>query len=170
MNNLTLDSEKVIKEYSPRHIANKLFDLTDDALEHYLSAEEYENYYDADFTDKDQLEKWLCKLIIKKERIYNEGYELYKTSLRQIIESNRAIPINAYLPGIEEIEILNDQRIAYKEFLLNLWSYLFDEDYVAINGLTYIERIDEEFVNFPHLPEKWKTPKYREDQVNRLLL
>ena len=41
MNNLTLDSEKVIKEYSPRHIANKLFDLTDDALEHYLSAEEY---------------------------------------------------------------------------------------------------------------------------------
>ena len=116
MNNLTLDSEKVIKEYSPRHIANKLFDLTDDALEHYLSAEEYENYYDADFTDKDQLEKWLCKLIIKKERIYNEGYELYKTSLRQIIESNRAIPINAHLPGIEKIEILNEQRIAYSQF------------------------------------------------------
>jgi len=36
---------------------------------------------------------------------------------------------------------------------------LFDEDYVAIDGLTYIERIDEEFVNFPHMPELWKSPR-----------
>lgn len=38
----------------------------------------------------------------------------------------------------------------------------FDEDYVAIDGLTYIERVDDEFVNFPHMPELWVTPKYKE--------
>ena len=163
MINSTDNSEKKTREYSPYHIANKLFNFTEDPLEHYLSEQEYEDYDNADFRDKEQLEKWLHRLLTKEDRIYNKGYELYKTSLRQIIESNGVIPMDTYLPGIDHNEEVEDYNKAYKEFLLYLWSYLFDEDYVAIDGLTYIERVDEEFVNFPHMPELWKTPRYKEN-------
>lgn len=156
------NKENIVLEYSPYHVANLLFALTDDSLEHHLK-EEYEDYYDADFKDEEQLLKWLNRLLYKIDKETNQGYELYKTNLRKIIHSNETVPIDIYLPGIEDIEKMDDWRIAYNEFLLNLWSYLFDEDYVAIDGLTYIERIDEEFVNFPHMPELWKTPRYKGD-------
>ena len=151
------NKETVALEYSPYHVANLLFALTDDSLEHHLK-EEYEDYYDADFKDEEQLSKWLHRLLYKIDKETNQGYELYKTSLRKIIYSNESVPIDIYLPGIEEVD---NWYVAYNKFLLNLWSYLFDEDYVAIDGLTYIERIDEEFVNFPHMPELWKTPRYK---------
>ncbi len=151
------NKETIVLEYSPYHVANLLFALTDDSLEHHLK-EEYEDYYDADFKDQEQLLKWLNRLLYKIDKETNQGYELYKTSLRKIIYSNETVPIDIYLPGIEEVD---DWHVAYNKFLLNLWSYLFDEDYVALDGLTYIERIDEEFVNFPHMPELWKTPRYK---------
>ncbi|MGP4733954.1 MULTISPECIES: hypothetical protein [unclassified Psychrobacter] len=151
------NKETIVLEYSPYHVANLLFALTDDSLEHHLK-EEYEDYYDADFKDQEQLLKWLNRLLYKIDKETNQGYKLYKTSLRKIIHSNETVPIDIYLPGIEEVD---DWYVAYNKFLLNLWSYLFDEDYVAIDGLTYIERIDEEFVNFPHMPELWKTPRYK---------
>lgn len=151
------NKETIVLEYSPYHVANLLFALTDDSLENHLK-DEYEDYYDADFKDEEQLSKWLHKLLYKIDKERNQGYELYKTSLRKIIHSNETVPIDIYLPGIEEVD---DWHVTYNKFLLNLWSYLFDEDYVAIDGLTYIERIDEEFVNFPHMPELWKTPRYK---------
>ena len=151
------NKENIVLEYSPYHVSNLLFALTDDSLEHHLK-EEYEDYYDADFKDEEQLLKWLNRLLYKIDKETNQGYKLYKTSLRKIIHSNETVPIDIYLPGIEEAD---DWYVAYNKFLLNLWSYLFDEDYVAIDGLTYIERIDEEFVNFPHMPELWKTPRYK---------
>lgn len=151
------DKENIFLEYSPYHVSNLLFALTDGSLEHHLK-EEYEDYYDADFKDEEQLSKWLHRLLYKIDKETNQGYELYKTSLRKIIHSNETVPIDIYLPGIEEVD---DWYIVYNRFLLNLWSYLFDEDYVAIDGLKYIERIDEEFVNFPHMPELWKTPRYK---------
>lgn len=161
MISLKNNKENIISEYSPYHISSLLFDLTDDALEHYLSEKEYEDYYNADFKDEEQLSKWLHKLLYRIDKDTNQGYELYKTSLRKIINSKETIPIDIYLPGIEDIEKMDDWRIAYNKFLLNLWSYLFDEDYVAIDGLKYIERVDEDFVNFPHMPERWGTPKYK---------
>lgn len=151
------NKENIVLEYSPYHVSNLLFALTDASLEHHLK-EEYEDYYGADFKDEEQLLKWLNRLLYKIDKETNQGYKLYKTSLRKIIHSNETVPIDIYLPGIEEVD---DWYVAYNKFLLNLWSYLFDEDYVAIDGLTYIERIDEEFVNFPHMPELWKTPRYK---------
>lgn len=151
------NKENIVLEYSPYHVSNLLFALTDASLEHHLK-EEYEDYYGADFKDEEQLLKWLNRLLYIIDKETNQGYKLYKTSLRKIIHSNETVPIDIYLPGIEEVD---DWYVAYNKFLLNLWSYLFDEDYVAIDGLTYIERIDEEFVNFPHMPELWKTPRYK---------
>lgn len=156
-------------EYSPHHIALLFGDFHDDALEHYLSPEEYNEYYDSDFRNTDTALYWLERLVGSIETYNAEyrGYNLYKESLRQIITSNGVIPINACFPGIDDVDTVNiDIEKWYIEcyylFLFVLWDYLFNEEYQPADLSEYRERIDYEFVHFPRKPELWKEEKYKD--------
>ncbi|WP_373359053.1 hypothetical protein ACEN3H_08690 [Acinetobacter lactucae] len=46
-------------------------------------------------------------------------------------------------------------------FLLILWDEWFHEPFIPANLSQYRERIDREFVEFPHMPELWRKPKYK---------
>ncbi len=46
-------------------------------------------------------------------------------------------------------------------FLLILWDEWFHEPFIPANLSQYRERIDREFVEFPHMPELWGKPKYK---------
>ena len=151
-------------EYTSYHIALLFGDFHDDALEHYLSSEEYNEYYDSDFRNTDTALYWLEKLVGSIETYNAEyrGYNLYKESLRQIITSNGVILIDACFPGIEYIEDMDEWRKTYQQFLFVLWDYLFDEEYQPADLSQYRQRIDYEFVHFPHRPELWKEAKYKD--------
>ena len=154
--------DREILDFSPCHVASLLFNLTDDSLEHYLTDAEYNNYYLADFNDSEQLNFWLKKLV-RKIQSTDKDYELIKRSLRQIISNKSAIPIDIYLPGIESIEDNNQWSKNYEIFLHRLWRYLFDCNFVWQPTINYRERIDAEFINFPHVPEMWKEARYAEN-------
>jgi hypothetical protein len=74
---------------------------------------------------------------------------------------------NLWLPGIDgdaefkQHSVDNWQREMQKFYLL-LWTELFPESpYTPADLGQYRQRIDQNFVQFPHMPEKWEQPEYK---------
>ena len=140
-----------------------------ETLEHY---QEEEEYYSLDFTNENDIRyairKWLSG------GWYNDAHEmLCKESLRYAITKDGCLHANVWLPNIDdEFETpdeykkdLNQWKVLYKQFLLILWDEWFHEPFVPADLSQYRVRIDSEFVNFPHMPELWKSPTYEPESV-----
>lgn len=147
-------------EYSPFHIVSLLDGLTNDYLERCITKKYYDFYYASNFQDQEQILFWLNKLVQKPEP-NSRKYQLVQESLRQIISSKSVILEDIVLPGIEQIENIDEWFVAYQAFLFALWGYLFDEPYEPADLSKYIERVDMEFINMPNNPEQWKEAVYK---------
>lgn len=138
-----------------------------DTLEHY---QEDEEYFALDFSkEKDAryaIRKWL------KQSDWSDipRKNLYRETLRYIITSGKGLEADIWLPGIDDEneypstdqEDFNSWKKNYKNFLLILWDEWFHERFVPADLSQYRERIDDEFVQFPHMPELWKKPIYKD--------
>jgi hypothetical protein len=74
---------------------------------------------------------------------------------------------NVWLPGIDGDENFKQHSMEHwkremQKFYLLLWSELFPDDpYQPADLSQYRQRVDDNFVNFPHMPELWGEPIYK---------
>ena len=132
-----------------------------DTLEHYGEDEEY---YALDLSkEKDArfaIRKWLARGWRNQER------SIYKESLRYLITlkgkdlSGKYLDGNYNLSGIDDKPTIEEFDKAFNQFLLWLWDEWFHEPFTPAELSNYRTRTDFEFVNFPHVPEMCKMPKY----------
>jgi hypothetical protein len=139
----------------------------EEIAEHYQYADEL---YKLDFTNNEQalyaIRKWLMKPI-------NPLYVETPTGLFQKKEACRYCLTkqlgwaNVWLPGIDGDANFKGYSMEHwkremQKFYLLVWSELFPDDpYKPADLSQYRQRIDENFVQFPHMPESWGAPEYK---------
>ena len=74
--------------------------------------------------------------------------------------SGKYLDGNYNLSGIDDKPTIEEFDKAFNQFLLWLWDEWFHEPFTPAELSNYRTRTDFEFVNFPHVPEMWKMPKY----------
>ncbi|MEB5477664.1 hypothetical protein [Acinetobacter pollinis] len=161
-------------DVSPQHIENLIESCWHpDVLEYYKDENEF---YSLDFSNINHIEyainKWLG---VSKWRSLEEEKQ-YKEDLRYCITKKKWVLGNAFLNKIDNTlpnlrkpvidnKYWNDWDNDEKNFfllLLMLWEKWFNEPFSPADLSQYRERIDEEFVNFPHMPEFWNEAKYKD--------
>lgn len=151
-------------DYSPKHIAALFLSLKDDTLEFFLSPEEYDSYYALDMRNKKDALMVIHKWLMPVDELWKttQVLSLLKESLRHILTKKMILPVDVWLPGIDDVDDLYDYH-EYESFLLLLWEELFHEPFFPADVRLYRERIDRNFVCFPHMPEMWETPEFKAD-------
>ena len=125
-------------------------------------------FYALDLTQKEQaiyaIQKWLTN---EKDESWPEvGTFQIKEACRYCLTKERAWA-NVWLPGIDgdassKPHSMEHWKREMQRFNLLLWSELFPDDpYKPADLGQYRQRVDQNFVNFPHMPETWGTPEYK---------
>lgn len=130
-------------------------------------------FYALDLTKNEQaiyaIQKWLTNE--KDENWPEVGTFQIKEACRYCLTAG--LPFgNVWLPGISGIGTgfgqpngVGDMARWLKlstQFHLLLWSELFPDDpYQPADLSQYRQRVDQNFVNFPHMPETWGLPEYK---------
>ncbi len=160
-------------DVSPEHI-ERLIDgsWNPDTLEYY---QQEDDFYSLDFSNKKDvfyaIKKWLSV-----EWHSDQCKIQFQEDLRYCITSKKWVIGNAFLnnlegntsflenPNIKSIywDNWDNEEKNYFYFLLMLWNEWFSEPFVPAELPMYKERIDREFVEFPHMPELWGKAKYKE--------
>lgn len=93
-----------------------------------------------------------------------------KEAMRFCITSNKPF-YSHWIPGIDNILLKGSQMTLSdweehdrnrQNFQLLIWKELFPDDPFHEADLTqYRQRVDRNFVDFPHMPEKWGEPEYK---------
>lgn len=151
-----------------KHISNLFFTLHDEVISYYLSADEYNRYYNSDLKNYSDFQKWFPIVFRADEMEYvdysdmtNPYFKLLKNSLKFLMLSRKTIENDIYLPGIDNIENSELFWNEYYIFLIRVYQYLFKEQFVYEDISKFRERIDKEFVENPSCPELWKEPIYK---------
>lgn len=147
--------------------ANLMHAFHSDAVEHYGYADEY---YSLDLTDENQalyaIRKWVVTDHMRDYYLKAE-YQI-KEAMRYCITTGLCGG-NYWLPGIDYLIGDDDDEERMERWILNmraffllLWKELFPNDPFHEADLTqYRQRVDWNFVHFPHVPEKWGEPEYK---------
>ena len=125
-------------------------------------------FYALDLTQKEQaiyaIQKWLTN---EKDESWPEvGTFQIKEACRYCLTKERAWA-NIWLPGIDgdassKPHSMEHWKREMQRFNLLLWSELFPDDpYKPADLGQYRQRVDQNFVNFPHMPETWGAPEYK---------
>lgn len=138
-----------------------------DTVEHYGYADEY---YSLDLTDENQalyaIRKWVVTDHMRDYYLKAE-YQI-KEAMRYCITEGRYMG-DYWLSGIDGLRVDdNDEKrmerwiLNMRTFFLLLWKELFPNDPFHEADITqYRQRVDRNFVDFPHMPEKWGEPEYK---------
>lgn len=137
-----------------------------DTLEYY---DEYDDFYSLDFTQEKDI-RYAIKRWLSMEWENTLYQNLMKENLRYMIMTNDFGSGYIWLPNIDDDpktpniarEDYSEWERLYKNFLLILWDEWFQEPFVETDLSNYRVRIDDEFIRFPHMPELWKNPIYKD--------
>lgn len=126
--------------------------------------------YALDFTVEDQalyaIRKWLLRSLNPHFKETETGRRQKKEACRYCLTKERAWA-NVWLPGIDgdassKPHSMEHWKREMQRFYLLLWSELFPDDpYKPADVGQYRQRVDQNFVNFPHMPETWGAPEYK---------
>ncbi len=129
-------------------------------------------FYALDLADQRQalyaIRKWLSPG--KDARYPESGWYRVKEACRYCLTKD--IPFgDVWLPGISDLytgnggggtsDVAKGEQLS-RAFHLLLWAEMFPDDpYRPADLGQYRQRVDENFVRFPHMPELWGEPEYR---------
>lgn len=138
-----------------------------DTVEHYGYADEY---YSLDLTDENQalyaIRKWVVTDHMRDYYLKAE-YQI-KEAMRYCITEGRYMG-DYWLSGIDGLRVDDNDEERMERWILNmraffllLWKELFPNDPFHEADITqYRQRVDRNFVHFPHMPETWGEPEYK---------
>lgn len=139
----------------------------EDVAEHYHYASELVSL---DLTHKEQalyaIRKWLLVDLNPHFKDTETGKTLRKEACRYCLTKKLGWA-NVWLPGIDGDASFKPHDMEHwkremQKFYLLLWSELFPDDPFRPADLSqYRQRVDENFANFPHMPELWGEPEYK---------
>lgn len=154
-------------DISLNHAAMIMTPLEEEFAEHYKYDAEL---YSLDFTIKKQalyaIRKWLLPSRNPHFKETETGQNQKKEACRYCLTKELGWA-NVWLPGIDGDANFKQYSMEHwkremQKFYLLLWSDLFPDDpYQPADLSQYRQRVDQNFVNFPHMPETWGTPEYK---------
>lgn len=129
-----------------------------------------QEFYALDLTDDQQalyaIRNWLLPSRNPHFKETETGRIQKKEACRYCLTKERAWA-NVWLPGIDGDAHFSPKSMEHwkremQRFYLLLWSELFPDDpYKPADLSQYRQRVDQNFVNFPHMPETWAQPEYK---------
>jgi hypothetical protein len=154
-------------DISLRHADMVMTPFMEEVAEHY----QYEaDLNSLDLTRKDQaiyaIKKWLVEELDPHFTVNIFGRFQVKEACRYCLTKELGWA-NVWLPGIDGDENFKQHSMEHwkremQKFYLLLWSELFPEDpYQPADLSQYRQRVDDNFVKFPHMPELWGEPIYK---------
>jgi hypothetical protein len=149
------------------HAAMVMTPFDEEVAEHY----QYEAELIAlDLTDRDQalyaIRKWLLNSVNTNFKDTLTGRFQRREACRYCLTKELGWA-NVWLPGIDGDVNFKQHSMEHwvremQKFYLLLWNELFPDDPFQPADLTqYRQRVDTNFVNFPHMPELWGDPVYK---------
>lgn len=126
--------------------------------------------YSLDFSNRDQALYAINKWLLSEGHQNNKVHELYEYQIKEACRYCLTKVLawgSVYLPGIDtdinskefSIELW---KLEMQKFYLLLWGELFPDDpYKPADLSQYRQRVDFNFVHFPHMPETWGEPEYK---------
>ncbi|TXH89791.1 MAG: hypothetical protein E6Q78_06195 [Rhodoferax sp.] len=154
-------------DISLNHAAQVVSQIGEDIAEHYQYLEELNAL---DFTKEDQalyaIRKWLLTPLNPHFKETEIGRYQKKEACRYCLTMGKPFG-NVWLPGIDGDSSFKQYSMEHwkKEmvrFQLLLWTELFPDDpYRPANLSQYRQRVDWNFVHFPHMPEMWGGAEYK---------
>lgn len=149
------------------HAAMVMTPFEEEVAEHYCYIDELNGL---DLTREDQaryaIRKWLLHDLNLHFKDTDAGKSLRKESCRYCLTKEIGWG-NVWLPGIDGDANFKPYSMEHwkremQKFYLLLWSELFlGEPYKPAELSQYRQRVDDNFVNFPHMPELWGEPVYK---------
>lgn len=154
-------------DINPSHAAQTVGGFDEEWLEH---KQEDKEFYSLDLTDRGQalyaIRKWLTSGG-NPHQVDLTTYEFQtKEACRYCLTKGKPFG-NVWLPGIDGDSSFKQYSMEHwkKEMLkfhLLLWTELFPDDpYRPADLSQYRQRVDWNFVHFPHMPDMWGEPEYK---------